>query len=178
MQKPLVILLLAAAPLAARAQEKLTPLNVKLGLWESTNTITMSGMPPIPEDTLAKMTPDQRARMEAMMKQRGIGNGQPTTTTVKSCVTKEKLDKDMAFDTHKNCTHDVISSTSTHLEFKMHCVGDKDGMTVDGTMKVDASSSDSAKMSGHMVMTGSGHTMNADFVGSSKYLGSDCGDVK
>jgi hypothetical protein len=73
------------------AQEKIR-LNLKEGLWETTHTMNMSGMPPIPADALAKMRPEQKARIEAMMSQRGVG-GTATTDTSKSCITKEKLEK-------------------------------------------------------------------------------------
>jgi hypothetical protein len=40
-------------------------LDVKLGLWETTNTFQTSGMPQvnIPPDALARMTPEQRAKV-------------------------------------------------------------------------------------------------------------------
>ena len=41
--------------------------DVKTGLWEVTSTGSMSGAPPIPQDALARMTPEQRAQMEAAM---------------------------------------------------------------------------------------------------------------
>ena len=49
------------------AADKLTPLNIKEGLWEMTVTHSMTGMPAIPPETLAKMPPEQRARIEAAM---------------------------------------------------------------------------------------------------------------
>jgi hypothetical protein len=180
MPKTLLLALLAVAPLAARAQDKIMPLNVKLGLWESSNTVTMNGAPPIPEDTLAKMTPEQRARFEEMMKRRGVGTGTPQTNVYKSCVTREKLDHAMAFDDkHNECIHTVISSSSTHFELKVHCQDPNNHMITDGNVNVDAISRESGKIVGHMVAVGSGgHAMNVDITGTSKYLGPDCGDVK
>src|SRR5271167_782538 len=58
------------------AADNISPLNAKEGLWEVTVTHSMSGMPAppnIPPDALAKLPPDQRARIEGMMK------GTPTT---------------------------------------------------------------------------------------------------
>ena len=40
-------------------------LNIKLGLWEIATQANISGAPPIPEDALAKMSPEQRAHMQA-----------------------------------------------------------------------------------------------------------------
>jgi Protein of unknown function (DUF3617) len=46
--------------------------NIKPGLWEVTTNPKMSGQMPIPEEQLAKMTPEQRARLQAAM-QAGAG---------------------------------------------------------------------------------------------------------
>ena len=53
---------------------------IKTGLWETTSTITMQ-MP---------------AAMAERMKAAGMSS-EPTTTTSKSCVTQEQIDKGMAF---------------------------------------------------------------------------------
>ena len=67
----LVLIISCFCSLTLSAADKLTPLNVKEGLWEITVTHSMTGMPnmpAIPPDALAKLPPEQRARMEAMMK--------------------------------------------------------------------------------------------------------------
>src|SRR5437868_5425364 len=61
-------------------------LNVRLGLWETTSTTNVGGQMPI--DT-SKMTPEQKARMEAAM--RGMLGKHTNTTT--SCLTKERLER-------------------------------------------------------------------------------------
>jgi uncharacterized protein DUF3617 len=178
------LFLLAAIVLSSLvllAEEKLTPPNVKEGLWESTVSHSSSGMPGIPADALAKMTPDQRAQVEAMMKQRGMSsNG--NSTTVKGCVTKEKIAKGMAFsENRENCTRNVVSSTPSHFEIKLHCdVDAKNGnkTTTDGTVTVDVLGSDSVKGATHMVTNSNGRNMTMDSTFTSRYLGSDCGDIK
>ena len=65
------------ASVVLRAAGKVQPLNVKTGLWQVSTTTTMSGLPEIPPDMQARldqMTPEQRAKMEAMMKSR-FGGG-------------------------------------------------------------------------------------------------------
>ena len=42
-----------------------SPLDVKTGQWESTVTGQVTGMPPIPEEALNRMTPEQRAQRSA-----------------------------------------------------------------------------------------------------------------
>ena len=151
-----------------------TPLNVKEGLWEVTVTHTMTGMPAvnIPADAMAKMPPEQRARMEAMMK------GGASTDVRKECITKEKLEKQSAFsDDRKECTHTVLNSTSSKLEMKIHCKGEEQG-SMDGTLLVEAIGSDNVKGKMQAVTNANGKTMNMNFTFSSRYLGPACGDVK
>jgi hypothetical protein len=158
------------------AADKLTPLNVKEGLWEMTVTHSMTGMPAmpsIPPDALAKMPPEQRARIEAMMK------GGPTTDVRKECVTKEKLEKQSAFsDNRKECTRTVLNSTSSKLEIKIHCEKSGEQGSMDGTLFVEAIGSDNVKGKMDAVTNANGRTMNMNFTFSSRYLGSACGDVK
>jgi hypothetical protein len=157
------------------AADNIAPLNVKEGLWEVTVTHSMSGMPAmpnIPPDALAKMPPDQRARIEAMM------NGQPSTDVRKECITKEKLEKHSAFSANRgDCTRTVVSSTGSKLELKFHC--EEKQSSSDGTFVMEALASDNVKGTMHSVIkTSSGKTMNMDFTITSKYLGSACGDVQ
>jgi len=85
--------------------------NIKTGLWEITELTSMTGIPPmpaIPPEALANMTPEQRAQVEARMKD-SFGGG-PKTTTRKYCVTKEKLEKDTVFGDNRNeCTRTVMN---------------------------------------------------------------------
>jgi hypothetical protein len=168
----LVLIISCFCSLTLSAADKLTPLNVKEGLWEITVTHSMTGMPAmpaIPPDVLAKLPPEQRARMEAMMK------GGPIVQ--KECITKEKLEKHSAFNVNRpECTRTVVSSTGSKLEMKIHCEG-KQGAS-DGTLVVEAVGSDTTKGTMHLVTSASGANMNIDMAFSSKYLGPDCGDVK
>jgi Protein of unknown function (DUF3617) len=159
------------------AADTISRLNIKEGLWEVTTTHSMTGMPGIPADKLAKMTPDQRAQVEAMMKNSGMGG--PTTDVTKDCVTKEKLDKLTVFSSHNDnneCSRSVLSSSGSKMDVKIHCQG-KDHVT-DGTFVLEVVNSDSVKGSMHTVTDSKGRTMNMDFTYSSKYLGAACGDVK
>ena len=180
MRSFIVFLFVAAFSLALLAADTFTPLNVKEGLWEVTTTHSMSGMPSIPPEALAKMTPEQRAHLEQMMKDRS--NGTPSTKVTKSCVTKEKLNKSMAFEEQReDCKRDIVRSSSSHLEVKFHCENSKGGaqkFVSDGTFVVDVSGSDSAKGTVHIVASGGGHNMNMDSTFTSKYIGPTCGDVQ
>lgn len=181
MRTKLLLALIIFSSLTFWGADKLTPLNIKEGLWEMTVTHSMTGMPAIPPDTLAKMPPEQRARIEATMKQSGMGA--PTTDVHKECVTREKLDKQLAFDESRNdkdrdqdkdCTRTIVSATGSKLEIKFHC----EQSSTDGTLLLEAASSDSVKGSMHSVTKSRGRNMSMDFTFSSKYLGPGCGDVK
>jgi hypothetical protein len=122
MRIALAVVIFSLCLSSALAADKFVRPNVKTGLWEVTETHTMTGMPAmpaIPPEALANMTPEQRAQMEEHMKSMGGG---PKTTTRKDCITKEELDKDMAFGENRaECTRTVISSSSTMTEMKIHC---------------------------------------------------------
>jgi len=148
------------------------PMNVKTGLWETTATTQMSGMPPIPAEALARLTPEQRAKMEQAM------GGGPRTTTTKSCLTQEMLDKALNFGDNKdqNCKRTLVTSSATKQEIHMECTHGPNKTTFD----IHFEAVDTTTVKGTMTMNsaaqgGRGMSMKADF--SSKYLGADCGDV-
>jgi len=172
--KGLIWSIIVFSAVALWAVDCITPLNVKEGLWEMTVTHSMTGMPAapnLPPDALAKLPPDQRARIEVMM------NGSNNTDVHKECVTKEKLQQHSAFSANRGtCTRTVVSSTGSKMEVKFHC---EDKQTIsDGSFLVEAIGSDNVKATMHSVTNANGHTMNMDFVITSKYLGPACGDVK
>ena len=72
MQTRFLLALITLSAVALWAADNITHLNVKEGLWETTSTRLMTGMG-IPADSLAKMSPEQRAHVEAMMKEKGLG---------------------------------------------------------------------------------------------------------
>ena len=171
-----LLALVVFSSLTLWAADNVTPLNVKEGLWEMTVTHSMSGMPAMPDippDVLAKMPPEQRARMEAMMK------GGPSTDVRKECITKEKLAKNSAFSNNRgDCTRTVVNSTGSKLEVKIHC--EEKQASTDGTLVLETVGSDHVKgtMQMQSATNANGHTMNMNFTFSSKYLGPTCGDVK
>jgi hypothetical protein len=163
-------------PLASWAAD---PFNVKLGLWETTVSTSISGMPAIPampqipESALAQMPPQQRAQVEAMMK-RGGGAGAPMTA--RSCVTRESLDAGALGQTDKACTSKVVSSSSSKQVLHMVCKHGNNITEGDVTME----RADGEHVSGTVVMKmnvgGENHDSKMTF--SNKWISADCGDVK
>lgn len=157
----------------AGSPTKLEPLNVKIGLWENTTTISSGGSIGIPPERLAKMTPEQRARVEAALKAR---SGQPAhTNTYKSCLTKDQLEK-TPFADKQNCTEKLISSSAKEAEVSVECTMEE--AKGSGTMKIEALSDESVQGSGHGTVTMGGHTMNTDWKMTGKWVQSSCGDVQ
>ena len=159
---------LALASLAASAGE---PLNVKLGRWEMNTTVATSGSM-IPPALLAQMPAEQRARIEAAMKQRAAGGSH--TTSNKTCVTKEDLNRGKfeagKGEDPKNCQYRVVTQTATRMESHFQCTGDA---ARSGEMKFEALSPERIKGAiqvstpdGKMTMEFSGHWLAASCAGA------------
>lgn len=176
MRTKLVVGFILLFPIAAFAGDFF---NAKEGLWEMTVTTGGSGLPGTSPEQLARLTPDQRAMVEQMMKQKGISMS-GNTIAMKSCVTKDKIAKGEAFsDSRKDsgdCTRTVTKQTANHFEAKFHCNGKK-GEVMEGTVNVDIAG-DGVKGVTHMTNTSDGNTRTFDTNFTSKYLGPSCGDVK
>jgi hypothetical protein len=131
----------------------------------------MPGMP-IPEDSLAKMTPEQRAQLEAMM-----SSGAPPFTN-RSCETAETLKRQHAYgaDRGKNCKTTPVSSNGSKQVIQFSC--ETDDVKSDGTLTVDTP--DSEHFNGTIVMHVKSQDRNMDMTQkiSGKWISSDCGDVK
>jgi Protein of unknown function (DUF3617) len=159
---------IAAFTFAAAGSFAAEALNAKIGLWEMTYTTETSGNM-IPKAALDKMPPDQRAKIEALMKQRAAGGAQ--TRTHKSCVTKEDLQKGVFGDSDdKQCAYKWLAETRTKREGSFQCAGDSPRT---GTVKFEVAGGD--KVQGDVQIVGessklsmkmSGHWRSADCKGA------------
>jgi hypothetical protein len=175
------ILALGASAQTRDAQENSTrptvqiqPLNVKPGLWETTATYKTSGAPPIPPETMAKLSPQQRARLEERMKANSAGNA--NTSTDKHCVTKEEIEKADFGQGKGECTYTVETSTSTQVKGKYSC--NVEGMAVNGAIDITAADNEHITGSTQGTLNGGGRTMNVETNFSSKFLSASCGDTR
>jgi hypothetical protein len=167
-----------AVPIAAWPAADVKPLNAKPGLWESSvSTETagrpaMAGMPQIPPEALAKMPPQQRAQLEAMMKSRS--GGRPITTKV--CLTRESLSSGVYAHRDKSCTTRVISSSSTTQVLHVDC--NRDELKSSGDVTVELL--DPQHIRGTMVMksSASGQTTEMKMSFDNKWIADDCGAIK
>jgi hypothetical protein len=168
----------AALACAAAWGADIHPLDVKQGQWETTSSMQMSGMPAatIPPDILAKMPPEQRAKVEAMMAARA---GKPTART--SCMTKEKMHEawNTGQEALKTCTTTVLTSTGSKQEMRVEC--NRNGMKTSGTIKVEALDSEHIKGTVQMMSddpSKSGPGMNMSYTFTSKWVGEACTETK
>jgi hypothetical protein len=153
---------------------EIQPLNIKPGLWETTRTYKSSGAPPVPPETLARLTPEQRARLEQRMNAHSAGN--TTTTTDKHCVTKEDVEKTDFGQGKGECTYNIETSTSTRAKGTYSCV--VEGMDVNGFIDITASDSEHITGSTHGSLSSGGRTMNVESTFTSKFISASCGSVK
>lgn len=169
---------LAVVALAAQAAD---PARRKPGLWEVQSKTEGGGMPggmPDTGEAMSKMSPDQRAMVERMMKERGVGTG-AKPHSFRYCLTKERAEKDFVpqNDSEADCTHNVNHSSSSEAKFSFSCKR-KDGSTVDGEGRAYNLSPESYAMDMHMKMVHDGKPMEMSMQQQGKWLGSDCKGLK
>jgi Protein of unknown function (DUF3617) len=152
---------------------KYQPLNIKTGQWETTWINNFSGRAPISPEMVANMTPEQRAKFEAAMNK--MASQGPRTRTVKTCATKEKLQRDPFNREDKSCTETVLNSTGSKME--VHEVCSEENMKADITVHIEAVNSEYVKGTVQTNATGGGNTMNINGTFTSKWIGAVCKDT-
>ena len=160
--------LLAGAAWAADAPP---PLDVRPGMWEGTTTTETTGTPAIPPELLARMTPEQKAMLEARMK---AGTSQGPKTTVKNhCITKEELSKGLMFgDDHGACQRTVVSGASRKQEIRIEC--GNAGIKSSGTIHVEAIDPEHVKFSVQVTSGDGAHSMKINATGTSRWVSAAC----
>jgi hypothetical protein len=125
-------------------------------------------MPPLTPEQLAKIPPEQRARIEAMFA------GKPTTTTSRTCMQKQDMAK-IPVGLDQSCKNVVVTSTGAKQVMRQEC--DRDGKKAVATVTIEAVSSESIKFS---IVGDGGDDKNSgmNIQGTSKWLGPVCTDNK
>jgi hypothetical protein len=157
--KAVLPLLFSFATIAAAQSDPTIP-PVKMGLWESDVTVTMSGMPNMPAGAMPPRTVKSQVCMSGTNWKESIE--QLRGQSQKASCTMSNLQQDphhISFD--EDCTEQQGMTASVHLD--MHYDSDQ---SMHGTTTM--------KMSGPRVPQGM--TMNSTI--STKFLSADCGDVK
>jgi Protein of unknown function (DUF3617) len=174
---PRTLLQVALTSLAVTASvqaAELTKPNIKPGLWEVSITPHISGEMPIPEDQLAKMTPEQRARLQAAMQAH-----QPKPRVYKECMTPEKIARGLEIDPHgddSSCKRNVVSSSAKALTLHDECNKPERKTVTDVHFEVKGGTQLSGKI--NVVMTSAGKTMTVNNTMEGKWLSASCGTIK
>jgi hypothetical protein len=136
----------------------------------------MDGMPQVPN--LDRMSPEQRARVEEAVKARGGAH----TNTVKSCVTKERIENAIAKASSPNpgaCAPKLVSATSSRVELRIDCSQEKSGMKSNGDILIERVDSEHFKGSGSVKTAGAnGRAMDMKWSMTGAFVSADCGSVK
>jgi hypothetical protein len=151
-------------------------LNVKPGLWEIASEGKIDGAPPIPEDQLARLTPEQRAKFEAAMQASMANAAKPRLS--KNCVTPEKIARGLDIGQHSDaaCQKKVVANSSSELQLNEDCSTDKGNTVISEHFQL--SGSENMTGSVHVVRTVNGKSMTVDSTIHGKWLGASCGDIK
>ncbi len=148
-----------------------TPPPVKMGLWETSVTSQIAGLQ-LPPEVIEKL------------KQMGRDvPGAPHTSVTQSCLTPAEWQKDME-EMNKpkssDCEVQKHEESPTKYTVDMSCKTQQ-GMAMTGHWEMDVVDNEHVHGSGHMASDQpgpNGQTFSVTMTLDSKYLGSDCGDVK
>jgi Protein of unknown function (DUF3617) len=170
------VLVIAAAAETGKSGDAIK-LNIKLGLWEIATQANISGAPPIPEDTLAKMSPEQRARMQAAIQASMADVAKPKLA--KHCVTEEKVAQGFNLDRRHDsttCQKKLVTNTSTELQLTETCPEDNGSTSIDEHIQLNGS--DQVAGTVHFVKNSGGKNMTVDSTIKGQWLAASCGDIK
>lgn len=156
--------------------------DMKPGLWEHAVTMKSSGgemeaaMARMQEE-LARMPPEQRRQMEAMMAGRGIGMGAPgQASTMRLCITPEQAARgEMPTKEEGRCKRTNQSRSGKTVRFAFACEGEP---PTRGEGEVTFVSSTQQRSAVTMTTTRGGRSEQMQMQSTSRWLGADCGNVK
>ncbi len=148
-------------------------LAVKTGLWENTATFQITGVS-LPTEQLQQLPAEQRAQLEQMMKQMGVGA--PRTQTDQSCINEEDLDgrsfRQSMEEAGEQCDVTEVSSTSKRQEFTFRC--NAGGTPTSGRMQIEVINDSNVR--GTMEASLPQGKMDMKF--EAKWQAAACGDVE
>jgi hypothetical protein len=152
----MVFVLCSMASLVFAAAGDIQPLKVKTGLWQMTETIKWTGLPP---------------QMASMMK------AAPPTITYKSCVRAKDLSTNPWADgSGDKCTWTVLNCNGSDMEVqgKACALGKDYGMSADVHGKIHVLDSENGTASMEVTVTGNGQTMNGHASYTGKWISDTC----
>jgi hypothetical protein len=142
----------------------------KVGLWDVTTTMNMSGMPQMPD--MSKLPPEAQAQMRKMGVQMN-GN----TITTQHCMTAAEVaqDKPPAMGRMKDCTMQNMTVGGGMMHADMVCSSPQ----MNGKGHISVAYSGATHYSGSMTFAGTaqGHPLNMTNTFEGHWLSADCGGV-
>lgn len=152
-------------------------LNLKSGLWEMTWTEQTTGGPPVPEEVLARMTPERRATFDAAMAANNAKRASEPRVR-KQCITEKSLQRGLNVDENKGgspCQQTLLSSTASVMDMRQECTGRE---KMSGTSHFEAVGPNTLTGTIDMTMTDGVRTTTVKRVMLGKWLSADCGNLK
>lgn len=171
---PILIAASLTATLVSTASAQTAP-PIKPGLWEI--HVEREGGPAMPDvsEHMKNMPPEQRKRMEAMMKERGVDMS-GGMNKVKMCLDKASLDQGQwQGEQAAHCKTDTSSRSGTVWRWHAVC-GEPYNSVTDG--EATFTNAESYVVKTKTTMTIRGKTQTTQNTIQSKWMGANCGDLK
>lgn len=153
----------------------------KPGLWEVQSTTqgagAQGGMPDMKE-AMGKMSPQQRAMVERMMKERGLAPG-AKPNSFRYCLSRERAERDFipSLDPDTECTHQMNATSSSEAKFNFSCKR-KEGGSVQGEGRAYDLTPERYAMDMQMTMQHEGQPVQTQMQQKGRWLGADCQGLK
>lgn len=166
----LVLSTLAATIASAQAQ---TAPPIKPGLWEIKSEREVDGQKaPDPNEQMKNLPPEVRAKVEAMMKEKGIGVGEGGMNRV--CLSRESLDQGQWQGRSENCKTDFTSRSTSSWKWRSVCT--KPDSESDGEALFANNENYTVKTLMKTKVQGQDRLTRMTI--RAKWAGNDCGDIK
>jgi cytochrome c-type biogenesis protein CcmH/NrfG len=163
--------LLAAA--TAWADDAPQPLDLKPGLWDISLTVKSTGLPPLSPEVLQKLTPAQRAQIDAQATKRETEG--PRITRKRSCLQEKDLAQPQMFafgSERLDCKQTVTSASRTRQEIHIDC--GKGTVMGGGTVLIEVLDENNAKVTSEWSAMDGSRTIKMSSTAKLKWLGADC----
>lgn len=165
-----LVLWMLAAFSSAQAQ---TAPPIKPGLWEIRSEREVDGQKaPDPSEQMKNLPPDVRAKVEAMMKEKGVGMGEGGMNRV--CLSRETLDQGRWQGQSDNCKTEFTSRTTS--SWKWHSVCMKPDSESDGEALFTSNENYIVKTLMKTKIQGQERLTRMTI--HAKWAGDSCGDIK
>jgi len=166
----LILPTLVVAFSSAQAQ---TAPPIKPGLWEIKSEREVDGKKAAePSEQMKNLPPEMRAKVQAMMKEKGVGMGEDGVNRI--CLSRESLDQWRWQSQSENCKTEFTSRTTS--SWKWHSVCTRPDSESDG--EAAFANSESYTVKTHTKTKFQGQDRLSRMAIAAKWVGNNCGDIK